>query len=301
MVTSLTPEKRRFLRIVGELHAELHSIVVFGRDPADVVELAKLVHVGCLAIVPAMVCVAQRPRPSEIVTAGLRELGIPLYLDVGYDRLHDMPLGPSCEVQEALSFWKESEYPFASRRGPEADWSRILPSATSRRRAPVVLFLRPDWPQCGSFTTFKSIALRYARRGTVLIDVAVNENKLKYSDTDASDRLWDSRHDLSPALVFSAARSRTLLARWGRKLRRRDGLVAEHVGRYTRAAAPPWFRKLLQASRPDYAYVNHYFTLDYLRRLKLEIPVLLDTHNIQAVNYVHHCRSSRAAALRSRR
>ncbi len=294
MVTSLTPEKRRFLRIVAELHAELHSIVLFGRDPADVVELAKLVHVGCLASVPAIVCVVQRPRPSEIMTAGLRELGIPLYLDVGYDQLHDAPQGQSCGVLEALSFWKESEYPFASRRGPEADWSRILSAATSRRRAPVVLFLRPDWPHCGSFTTFKNIALRYAQRGTVLLDVAVNENRLKYSGTDASDRVWDSRHDLSPAFVYSAARSRTLPARWGRKVRRRDGLVAEHVSRYAWAAAPRWFRKLLWARRPDYAYVNHYFTLDYLRRLKLEIPVLLDTHDIQAVNYVHHKYSSKS-------
>jgi hypothetical protein len=293
-VTSLTPEKRGLLKVVGELHADLHSIVLFGRDPADVVELAKLVHVGCSAVVPAIVCVVQRRRSSEIMAASLRELGIPLYLDVGYDQLHDAPHGPMGVDLQALSFWKESEYPFASRRGPDADWSRILSAVTPRHRAPVVLFLRPDWPHCGSFTTFKNIALRYAQRGTVLIDVAVNENKLKYSDSDASDRLWDSRNDLSPAFTYAAARSRTLPARWGRKARRRDGLVAEHVGRYAWAAAPRWFRKLLCASRPDYAYVNHYFTLDYLRRLKLEIPVLLDTHDIQAVNYVHHKYSSRS-------
>jgi hypothetical protein len=264
---------RGFLRIVRELHAGLTSIVLFGRDPVDVVELAKLVHVGCETMVPPMVCVVQRWQPSEIMTTGLRELAIPLYLDVGYNPLHDAAPTPDGAIREALSFWNEAEYPFPPQRGPKAQWVRILASLSARPRAPVVLFLRPDWPRCGSFTTFKNIALRYAERGTVILDVALDENRRKYSASEANDRLWDSRHELSPAFVFAGARSRTLLSKLETKVRWRDGLVAEHVCRYTRAAVPPWLRKFLRASRPDYAYVNHYFTLDYLRRLDLGIPV----------------------------
>src|SRR4030095_7981251 len=114
----------------------------------------------------------------------------------------------------------------------------------------------------------------------VIIDIAINENKRKYSGTDISDRLWDSRQDLSPAFAYTAARGRSLVAKWQQRATRPSGLVAEHVHRYASAAAPSWLRKLVRASRPDYAYVNHYFTLDYLRKLQLDVPVVLDTHDL---------------------
>lgn len=304
-ITSLDADKRRFLSIVNDLHAGLESVILFGKGPVDVVELAKLVHVGCDAIVPGIVCVAQRARAPDIVAAGLRGLGIPLYLDVGYDQSRDGSLLPHDETRDgaggaesrvhgALSFWNELEYPFAPRRGSSADWSAILPTVSRRPRAAVVLFLRPDWPNCGSFTTFKNIAMRYAERGTVILDVALDENKRKYSKDEASDRLWDSRHDLSPAFMYSGARSRTLRSKWAAKVGLRKGLVAEHVRRYAGAAAPRWLRQLLRASRPDYAYVNHYFTMDYLRKLKLNLPIMLDIHDIQSVNYLHHKYSSKS-------
>jgi glycosyltransferase involved in cell wall biosynthesis len=298
-VSSLDAGRRRLLEAVGALHRDLESIVLFGTAPVDVAELAKLVHVGCDTRVPAIVCVVRRTRAPDIVTAGLGALAIPVYLDIGFDLSQEATPQPrdgasarraagSAEVHGAFSFWSEPEYPFAARRGAPADWSSILAATTGRPRAPVVLFLRPDWPNCGSFTTFKSIALRYAERGTVILDVAIDENRRKYSEADASDRLWDARHDLSPALAFAGARSRTLSSRWGAMAGRRGGLVAEHVRRYTGAAAPQWLRRLLRTCRPDYAYVNHYFTMDYLRKLRLDIPVILDTHDIQSVNYLHH-------------
>jgi hypothetical protein len=135
--------------------------------------------------------------------------------------------------------------------------------------------------------------MRYAERGTAILDVALDENRRRYSVRDASDRLWDSRHDLSPALLYAGARSRTLQSKWRAKADRREGLVAEHMRRYTGAAAPWWLRDLLRTSRPDYAYVNHYFTMDYLHRLQLDIPIVLDTHDIQSVNYLHHKYASR--------
>ena len=298
-ITSLDADKRRFLSIVNDLHAGLESVVLFGKGPVDVVELAKLVHVGCGAIVPGIACVVQHPRAPDIVAAGLRGLGTAVYLDVGYDQSHDGPLLPNdatrhgaarveCGVDGAFSFWSEGEYPFAPRRGSAADWSSILPTVFRRQRAAVVLFLRPDWPNCGSFTTFKNIAMRYAERGAIILDVALDENKRRYSKQDTSDRLWDSRHDLSPAFMYSGARSRTLRSKWAAKAGRRKGLVAEHVRRYTDAAAPRWLQEILRASRPDYAYVNHYFTMDYLRKLKLDLPIMLDIHDIQSVNYLHH-------------
>ena len=258
-VTSVDAGRRSLLKIVERLHGDLESIVLFARDPGDVVELAKLVHVACDTTVPGIVCVVLRTRPYDIVAAGMRGLGFPLYLDVGYDLSQDgaPPSGmaaqhgsPAGASDGAFSFWSEQEYPFAPRRGAPADWSALLSSATRRPRAPVVLFLRPDWPSCGSFTTFKSIALRYAERGTVILDVALEENRRRYSKEDASDRLCESRRALSPALVLACARSRTLQSKWGAKAGRHGGLVAEHVGRYTRAAAPPWLRRLLHESRP---------------------------------------------------
>ena len=304
-ITSLDAGKRRFLSVVNDLHAGLESVILFGKGPVDVVELAKLVHVGCGAIVPGIVCVVQHPRAPDIVAAGLRGLGIPLYLDVGYDQSRDGSLLPDdetrhgagraeCGVHGVFSFWSESEYPFTPRRSSAADWSSILPTVSRRPRAAVVLFLRPDWPHCGSFTTFKNIAMRYAERGTVIVDVALDENKRRYSKQETSDRLWDSRHDLSPALMYSGARSRTLHSKWAAKVGRRKGLVAEHVHRYAGAAAPRWLRRFLRASRPDYAYVNHYFTMDYLRKLMLDLPIMLDIHDIQSVNYLHHKYSSKS-------
>jgi hypothetical protein len=285
-LTSLNKEKLGLLQIVHETGADLESIVLFGRGPADVVELAKLTHVGSRAIVPPTVAVVQRPGMTAIIAEGLRHLGIPIYQDVGFRQQDDA--GPDIGGLEAFSFWSESEYPFPPQRGTEADWSHILSTASARPRAPVVLFLRPDWPNCGSFTTFKNIALRYAERGTVIIDIAINENKTKYTSADVSDRLWDARRDLSPAFAYTAARSRSLFAKWRQSATRPSGLVAEHVHRYAAAAAPAWLRKLVRRSRPDYAYVHHYFTLDYLRKLQLDVPVVLDTHDLQSVNYVHH-------------
>ena len=298
-ITSLNADKRRFLSTVNDLHAGLESVILFGKDPVDVAELAKLVHVGCGTTAPGIVCVVQRPRAPDIVAAGLQGLEIPLYLDVGYDQSHDGSPQPQnealhgagsaeCGVHGALSFWSETEYPFAPRRGASADWTSILSAVSRRPRAAVVLFLRPDWPNCGSFTTFKNIAMRYAERGTVILDVALNENGRRYSKQETSDRLWDSRHDLSPGFMYTCARSRTLRSKWAVKVGRPKGLVAEHVRRYTDAAAPRWLQEILRASRPDYAYVNHYFTMDYLRKLKLDLPIMLDIHDIQSVNYLHH-------------
>jgi len=287
-LTSLSEEKLGLLKIVSELGADLAGIVLFGRDAVNVVELAKLVHVASHGNVPPIVAVVQRPGTTAIMTEGLRHLGIPLYLDIGFRPPKDCQSGTSAGVLEALSFWRESEYPFPSQRGVPANWSHLLSTVSPRPRAPVVLFLRPDWPNCGSFTTFKNIAMRYARRGTVILDIAINENKRKYTSAEVADRLWDSRHELSPAFAYAGARSRNLTAKWKQRARRPSGLVAEHVHRYASAAAPAWLRGLVRASRPDYAYVNHYFTLDYLGRLQLDVPVMLDTHDLQSINYIHH-------------
>jgi glycosyltransferase involved in cell wall biosynthesis len=292
-VTSLTLEKRHLLKIVERGGSDLGTVILFGNDPGDVVELAKLVHVGCREIAPAMVAVARRPVLNEIMAVGLRQLGIPVYVDIGFEYGEDFPSDLPAGFAGAFSFWSDAEYPFPAQRGPEADWSIIRSGAFSRPRAPMVLFLRPDWPNCGSYTTFKNIAMRYAQRGTVILDVALDENKRKYSATDASERLRDSHRDLSPAITFAAARSRSLEARRARRVAG-HGLVEEHVSRFTQAATPDWLRDMLRASRPDYAYVNHYFTLGYLKRLGLDIPFILDTHDIQSVNYIHHRYSSKS-------
>ena len=291
-LTSLTPAKKHLTRLVDQGGSRMASVMLFGGDAADVAELAKLVHVGCRDIAPAMVAVVRRPHLSEIMDTGLRQLGIPLYLDVGFDHGEDVS-GLPAGFAGAFSFWSDTEYPLPAQRGREADWSSIRANTSSRPRAPVVLFLRPDWPNSGSFTTFKSIALRYAQRGTVLLDIALDAHKRKYTIAEAGERIEDSKQSLSPAFSCATTRSRTwetLLAHRGNNP---SGLVAEHVGRYARVAAPSWLRDLVRASRADYAYVNHYFTLDYLKRLQLEIPLILDTHDIQSVNYIHHKYSSK--------
>ena len=177
---------------------------------------------------------------------------------------------------------------------PQPTGLRSCPRYRGGRARPLSCFCGPIGHNCGSFTTFKNIAMRYAERGTVIVDVALDENKRRYSKQETSDRLWDSRHDLSPALMYSGARSRTLHSKWAAKVGRRKGLVAEHVHRYAGAAAPRWLRWFLRASRPDYAYVNHYFTMDYLRKLMLDLPIMLDIHDIQSVNYLHHKYSSKS-------
>jgi hypothetical protein len=293
-LTTLTAGKKHLTRLVDQDGARLASVILFGNAPADAAELVKLVHVGTRDIAPAMVAVVRRLRLTEIVDAGLRELGVPLYMDIGFE--HGEALSLPAGFAGAFSFWSDVEYPLPAQRGPEADWSSIRAGASPRPRAPVVLFLRPDWSNCGSFTTFKGIALRYARRGTIILDIALDARRRKYSIAEAAERIDVSRHEFSPAFTCVATRSRTWATRRAHRSSDPSGLVAEHVARYAQVAAPPWLRDLVHASRADYAYVNHYFTLEYLKCLQLDIPLMLDTHDIQSVNYIHHKFSSKRKA-----
>jgi polysaccharide biosynthesis protein PslH len=151
-----------------------------------------------------------------------------------------------------------------------------------------VAVVHAAWHSCGSYQVNVSQLLAYKALGARVISIAMMDD---LSPQAPHGKRWPdylaATEDLSAdARYFAAA---PIQALWTSALLR-DGwwpLIHGDQARWlialaTRAVAP----RALGLERIDLIHANHYFTLPFARRLAARAPVIVETQDIQARQYV---------------
>lgn len=189
-----------------------------------------------------------------------------------------------------MNLWRRSSAENLVRNGSSASG---VPDALSRDSRPTVIITGPPWPRSGTGRVMQSQIQFYRKRGynTVFIAVPFRWNYTRNSP------VWDEFRDglnemgadytllaaIEPRHFTLAKFSATL--RYKRRGTALDWLVA--IGRSTQLTSESF--RLLKSLPVVLCHVNHVFSLGFALRLKgrlasggREIPVILDTHDIQS-------------------
>jgi FkbM family methyltransferase len=185
------------------------------------------------------------------------------------------------------------ETPLRPRKAPQIDWRYQL-SASRLPQSPLetVLFVRPDWMKCGSATTFNTLTRGFRTRRAIIVDVALQSRNKPYKADEIRQKIRDVQNEFSPWIHVNFQRG----PRGGRFLK--PLLYYIRYKPHTIAGFMPFYylrcalqRKVIAQLRKipfSYAYVNHYFTLPAAKEIRPDIKVLLDTHDLQSINFVDH-------------
>jgi len=231
------------------------------------------------AVVPSDLSVTQDER-GEVARTGARLIfdGTGLAKGVG---LHS-------RSRRVFDLMDMAEAPIRQTCAPSVDWRRELARSALDRDVECILFVRPAWMKCGSATTFANLVQLFRARGAVIVDVALEPFRRAYPDDEIQQRLAEVASDLNPWLHFTLSRGRVsgrplplikAITAWPRTM---VGLMAMH---YRRCLLPAWYKRSLRNVRISAAYVNHYFTLPHLQDTLGDCSIILDTHDIQSINY----------------
>lgn len=265
--------------------------VVFAHNLERGLKLVELVFLFATEIPSGIVLVilgSSNLDPGKLAT--LRGWGVTVLLD-GSEPL-PIPV-KGVEPLPAYEFDSLVERPLLAKKCPSADWSEILGnSGLSVRNPEKVLFFRPDWMKCGSATTFAKLSKLYQKRGAILIDVALQPHKMFCDRSDIAVKLAEVDEDLGPAFHLNLRRSAlpvSLAKMIFYMLRERPRTIAGYMPIfYRQCTVPRAVQRLISKARIDYLYVNHYFTLPLAKGMRPDVPVFLDTHDIQSLNFVSH-------------
>ncbi len=239
--------------------------------------------------------------PSDLAT--LRRWGVTVLLDgseVGFAESEAVQALPAFEFDSLV------EKPLLAKKCPPANWQDILVSSQLKDRNPEkVLFFRPDWMKCGSATTFAKLASIFRQRGSILIDVALQPHNIFCNRSDIADKLAEVEEAFAPAFHVNLRRASLPVCMFKLgffTLLTRPRTMAGHMAVfYRQCTVPRALKQLLANAHIDYLYVNHYFTLPLAKSIRPDVPVFLDTHDIQSLNYIshdyHHRAKMRAASF----
>lgn len=197
-------------------------------------------------------------------------------------------------TETSLSFFDNKTYPYRVDISPSrANWQQYLGAELSypRRVADIVLFVRPDWGNCGSGTYFASLAQYFRRNDTLMIDVATYPFSIPFTSEERHSKIAETNEFMAPAANFSLRHSKS----WVSKAAQIPKIIKflprtvsnQMLLLYSFAARPSLLKDVISAASITQIYLNHYFSYgffhDFLRTQKFH----LDTHDIQAINAVH--------------
>jgi len=265
--------------------------VIFAHSLERGLKLVELVFLFAREIPSGIVLVILGSSALDpIKLSTLRRWGVTVLLD-GSETL-PMPVKDE-EPLAAYEFDSLIERPLLAKKFPSAEWSEILMNSELINRNPEkVLFFRPDWMKCGSATTFAKLSALYHKRDAILIDIALQPHQVFCDRAEIALKLAEVEEDLAPAfhlnlrlsfMPFSVAKVLFFM------LLKRPRTIAGYMPIfYRQCTVPQAVQRLISKARIDYLYVNHYFTLPLAKSMKPDVPVFLDTHDIQSLNYVSH-------------
>ncbi len=187
------------------------------------------------------------------------------------------------------------ENPLHPRKAPLVDWPEELDCSHFQEKRPeTILFIHPDWENCGSATTFAKLSRLFRLRGAIQIGFALQPYRIERDINVVNRKLTRMMASPRPALYFEVGRrwpferlNRLALAlrTWTARIRTTTEYV---MAFYSQCVTPRWIKGLLHHAHIDYVYLNHYFTFDVAGRIHQGLPLLLDTHDVQSTNFVEH-------------
>jgi glycosyltransferase involved in cell wall biosynthesis len=297
----LTPGFHWFSNIDANLYSALRwmkawnqrdsKAVIFAHNLERGLKLVELVFLFAAQVPEGIVLVilgSSRLDPAKLAT--LRRWGVTVLLD-GSEILPSQAKGS--EPLAAYEFDSLVERPLLVRKCPSADWADILLNSELKVRNPEkVLFYRPDWMKCGSATTFAKLSKLYQKRGSILIDVALQPHAVFCGRSEIAIKLAEVEEDLAPSFHLNLRRSSLPVSMakiiFHMVLKRPRTIAGYMPIFYRQCTVPRAVQMLIKTARIDYLYVNHYFTLPLAKSMKPDVPVFLDTHDIQSLNYISH-------------
>lgn len=298
----------------------LHAVIVFTVDPNYGVEVARLAHTYSTAQTPHIVVVTPTSVPPPVVAelhwlkahilrdghAVLGRFVVPQASDavvaaaqpaaMGQGKVTDLlAVASMFDASMPLAFLDRETYPSHGLQAyAPVDWRHWIgpEQAYPSRVRDVVLFIRPDWMVCGSGTTFESLARWFRANDALLIDVGIWPYSVPFDPAEVTEKLVEQRTHIGSALYFSVRESNSLpyiLRQVARAFEwAPTSIVAQVLLFNTRAAKPRLLRQAIQHAKISHIYVNHYFTYLFAKDLIAGRKFFLDTHDIQAINFVHN-------------
>jgi glycosyltransferase involved in cell wall biosynthesis len=317
-LSNIDASEAGLLRLLFDVE-RTHALIIFASEMAFALKIARLAHIFAVSQVPHIVVVTRADVADRDILDDLRWLRARL--------LHDGSGTPATGSSRSIvNLLPDRRFPGSRRRGggrnrvpirfdeprplsfvdPEAypyqmgavgamiswlDWIGPGPRLPDRVRD-VVLFIRPDWMNCGTGTTFESLA-KYFRKGDgLLIDIGIWPYATPFSARERAPMISEEQRHIRSALYFSLRRTTNLF--------RLASLLAHMVRFWPRtvsnqmllqnalAAKPRLVRQVVRHTKLSHIYVNHYFTYLFAKDLIAGRKFFLDTHDIQAINAVHN-------------
>jgi hypothetical protein len=298
--SNLDQNEKRLLGFLFDAD-NIHAVIVFTANAGFALRVSRLAHVYSSAETPHLIVVTPNDRLDLHAAADLDWVGVRVLRDgdlVVYPN-QVTALGSTESdgkpILSVFSFLSAEDYPRQlTNPHNQIDWLAWIGPTLSypKRVRDVVLFVRPDWMNCGSGTTFKNLALWFRERDALLIDIGIWPYSENFDPTSRELRVAAEQETIQAALYLAARMSTSVphVARQiGGLLHRFPWTLARQVSfRHCLAAKPRFLRKAIQRAKISQIYINHYFTYDYAREFIGDRPFFLDTHDIQTVNFIHH-------------
>lgn len=280
----------------------IRAVIVFTTDSRFALRTARIAHIYSSSETPHLIVVTPNDRMDPRDAADLDWLGARLLHDgdlvVNRSRVEGRNAESHQEIKvnsPVFSFLAPEEYPRQlTNVRAQIDWPAWIGSNVPlpRRVRDVVLFVRPDWTNCGSGTTFENLARWFRERDALLIDVGIWPFGESFDPIDRRQRVDNEQDHIRAALYFAVRRSTSVLQairQIGILFRWFPWSVArQKLFQYALAAKPRLMRQALRHAKISHIYLNHYFTYGYVRDVIAGRPFFLDTHDIQTVNFIHH-------------
>jgi hypothetical protein len=193
-----------------------------------------------------------------------------------------------------LSFLDSASYPYKlSDAGTEVYWPNLIgqDQPLPARIRDIVLFIRPDWVNCGTGTTFHSLATHFRKHDALLIDIGIWPYPVPFTSQEATRRIQDQQRNIRSAIYYSVRRTRSFLhvARQLPKALQFPPLsiVNQVLIQNALATKPRLLTQIVQHAKLTHIYLNHYFTYLFAAEFIAGRKFFMDTHDIQAINFVH--------------
>ena len=297
--SSLDQNEEKLLEFLFDAD-NIHAVIVFTSNTRFALRVARLAHTYSSTETPHLIVVTPNNRLDLSAAADLDWLGVQVLRDGGLVVNPSQPTASATEpdgkaLPSVFSFLSAKDYPrLLTNPCNQIDWHAWIGPDLSypKRVRDVVLFVRPDWMNCGSGTTFGNLARWFRERDALLIDIAIWPYRENFDPASRDLRVEAEQDAMRSALYISARRSTSVphMARqFGGLLRRFPWTLARQLSfRHGLAAKPRFLRRALRRAKISQIYINHYFTYDYAREFIGDRPFFLDTHDVQTVNFIHY-------------
>ena len=193
------------------------------------------------------------------------------------------------------SFFDDVTFPYrVNISNNRVDWNVLAGAGRHlpRRVRDIVLFVRPDWASCGSGTYFESLARHFRETDTLMLDIALYPFKVPFEPEHRVTKFAEEQRFIRAAATFSVRQSDGWLYNlksFSKYFAYRPKSSINHIMlSYSYCARPKLMEEVIRHASITKIYVNHYFNYLFAKPYMNGRKFLLDTHDLQSINAVHH-------------